>query len=92
MKMPYQRLTYLLFFLVKSLAILSVDRIETCLLDLIEKSKPILAKKDPALFHLHFGDPAIEIFNVINKSDIKRIKYLAKCVELEDSSLLEDTR
>lgn len=73
-----------------SVAVLSIDRIESCLLEEIQKYKSVSNVKSPPIFHLHFGDPVVEIFNAINSSDIKRIKSLNKCVKLEDSSLFED--
>jgi hypothetical protein len=81
----------LLLFFVESLAVLSVDRIESCMLEAVQKMKDFSSKKSAEMFHLHFGDPAVEIFNVINPADIKRIKILNKCVQIEDASLFKDT-
>ena len=70
-----------------------LDGIESCLLneDQLQQRRSS-NKKIPPLFHLHFGDPAVEILNALNSSDIRRIEALRKCVELEDSSLCEDAK
>ena len=73
-----------------SIAVLSLDRIESCLLKEGQQSKAIVSQKSSPIFHLHFGDPAVEVFNALNSSDIRRIKSLSKCVKLEDSTLFDD--
>ena len=75
-----------------SLAAYPLHSIESCLLNEDQKPWSFSKEKIPPLFHLHFGDPAVEILNALNSSDIRRIETLRKCVELEDSSLYEDTK
>ena len=88
--------SFLVIFLIlipTSVTAYPLDGIESCLLtedQLQQRSSS--NKKIPPLFHLHFGDPAVEILNAVNSSDIRRIEALRKCVELEDSSLYEDAK
>ena len=84
-------LILLLFLIADSIAVLSVDRIESCLLKETQNNN-VSNVPEPPMFHLHFGDPAVEVFNSINPTDIRRIKSLRHCVQLEDLSLFTDSK
>lgn len=83
--------SFLLLLLVKTTAFFSIDRIESCLMEKVEQEANTPSKRGAAMFHLHFGDPAVEVLNAINSSDIRRIKSLSNCVKVEDTFLFEST-
>ena len=72
---------------------LNLDRVRECV-DKAEASegKRLKRKHDDDVFILDFGDPAIEVFNILAPHDLKRLEYLAVCVQKEDSSLYEDKK
>lgn len=67
----------------------SIERIRECV-----KDEEVLGRKmknvEGTIFSLHYGDPAVEVFSILNSKDMRRLVYLNKCVKLEDSSLFED--
>jgi hypothetical protein len=67
----------------------SIERIRECV-----KDEEVLGRKiknvEGTIFNLHYGDPAVEVFNIVSSKDMRKLVYLNKCVKLEDSSLFED--
>ena len=67
---------------------INLASVSECLDEEVTRSN--FQKKTKQPFHLHFGDAVVELFNVLSKHDIKRIKSLAHCVAKDDPEFLED--
>lgn len=86
------RVIFVSFFFLYSHASLSLDLIEICLLAETQDAATTTEKNDAKLFHLHFGDPAVEVLNALKSSDILRIKLLSKCIKREELFLFEESK
>ena len=49
-----------------------------------------LKRKLDDVFVLDYGDPAIEVFNILSNYDLKRIEFLASCIQNTVPKLFED--
>lgn len=64
------------------------DRLRECV------AEAMLGKKfrqvADSLFHLYYGDAAVEVFNVLSGHQMKAVEFLAQCVQQEQPDLVED--
>ncbi len=49
-----------------------------------------LKRKLDEVFVLDYGDPAIEVFNILSNYDLKRVEFLASCIQNIVPNLFED--
>lgn len=63
---------------------MSIDRVNDCYHQR-SNAKNWKKKKDDT-FHMHYGDPAVELFNIFSDDDVKRLQLLSVCITEEDSS------
>lgn len=75
-----------------SLVPVDLNEIKNCVREEEENSDKRYRKKTDKLFILDFGDPALEIFNILSAHDMKRIQNLASCVEKHSPMLFEDNK
>lgn len=68
------------------------ERIEICLSAYTKEDSTNAGKKSTNLFHLHFGDPVVEVLNALTSFDALRIKALSNCVKQEDPFLFEESK
>ena len=88
---PRAAIFVFLFFFCSD-AEVSIERIEICLSAYTKKDSTNAGKKSTKLFHLHFGDPVVEVLNALTSFDALRIKALSNCVKQEDSFLFEESK
>ena len=80
-------LSALLLFLIISCISSSYDEVKNCLGEYINFKPNEVATDDP--FYLHFGDKTVEIVDILSSKDIKRIRRLASCIQLSNSSYVD---
>ena len=88
---PRAAIFVFLFFFCSD-AEVSIERIEICLSAYTKEDSTNAGKKSTKLFHLHFGDPVVEVLNALTSFDALRIKALSNCVKQEDSFLFEESK
>lgn len=62
------------------------ERIQNCVHEKLQNEKTVKTVKSD-IFALHYGDPGVEVFNVLNNKNIRAIEYLNQCVINIDNSL-----
>ena len=83
---------FVVLFFFRSDAEVSIERIKFCLLADAKEDKATAGKENAKLFHLHFGDPVVEVLNALTSLDALRIKALSNCVKQEDLFLFEESK
>ena len=66
---------------------ISLESLRNCLEDQLRGKK--FRSISNEVFTLHYGDPAVEVFNVLTQRDIKSIEFLNFCVKSSGSSLFQ---
>jgi len=63
----------------KEVPLIDIDSVKQCVEDRIASGKRYRRKNEEEMFHLDFGDAALEVFHAMSVNDLKQIEYLNTC-------------